>query len=415
MYTLQSAYGLRSDRDSYWGLASVALLPVKQIFTHYRHLYLVLSNDLLTETVNVNAFALRDEFTNYEGNLADLFLEIGTRALPTVEAIPTYHTKWAIFSDAFSQGYKIDIHEPGRQPDGQNRRDNKTELSLTRPRLNTRTMFEHCLVTLNGYFYPTDYDEERVYVLNGGKSLLRSRRNQIGILSFQDVAQVEQIPLTKAMISKMGPSGKYSDEVVISVPPEHQHKSFILCLAGHLVFPNEQSLFKITDHDWLLGTADLPLVERYFESKNFIDYSKLNLTQFPTNPEKIDIEEFYSDAVMEEYITHEQSFLIIVDSPNLVRSYNHLRHSKLPGMFIAYEEPKSLLFVGRGRTAEYWKTYEDGQWAVNVVNSYLPNRTFDSVNARNRAVNAGTDTPHNLYYNSRGVLLNIGVDVLVQP
>ena len=213
----------------------------------------------------------------------------------------------------------------------------------------------------------------------------------------------------------MGVDGKYANEVVFSIDPKYQNKSVILCLAGHLVFPNEHNFRKIADNDWLLSMSDLPIIERYFESKNYIDYSSLGLTVFPDNPNKINVEEFLSDEVLEKYITHEQSFFIVVDTPNLIRNHNYIRGSKLPGMFTAYEEPKSLLFVGRGRTAEYWKTYEDGQWAVNVVNSYMPNRTFDSVNEKHRVINAGTDTPHRLYYDSRAFFLDLGVDVLETP
>lgn len=131
-------------------------------------------------------------------------------------------------------------------------------------------MYEHCLVSLNGYFYPTDYDANNLYILNGGKSLLRSRRNQIGILSFQDVAKIEQLPVTKDMISKMGVDGKYANEVVFSIDPKYQNKSVILCLAGHLVFPNEHNFRKIADNDWLLSMSDLPIIERYFESKTIL-------------------------------------------------------------------------------------------------------------------------------------------------
>lgn len=415
MYSLQRAYGVGVALDSVWGDINISSLTVKEIYNQYRELYLVLENPLLVEPVNVNTADIKNEFINYEGTLADLFIEIDNRALPTVDTIPKYKTKWAIYADAYSQGFKVDITEPGRAPDGKTLRDNKTELCITRPRLNAKNMYEHCLVSLNGYFYPTDHDDSSLYILNGGKSLLKSRRNQIGILSFQDIAKIEIVPVTNGMISKMNNTGSYSDEVIFSLDPKYENKSVILCLAGHLVFPNSQSFFKIGDNDWLLGVSDLPIIERYFESKKFIDYTNLGLTQFTDNPDKIDVEEFLSDEVLEKYFTHEQSFFIIVDTPNLIKTYNHLRHSKLPGMFTAYEEPTSLLFVGRGRSAEYWKTYEDGHWAVNVVNSYMPNRTFDSINEKNRTVNAGTDTPYKVYYDSRAVLINLGIDVLEQP
>ena len=41
--------------------------------------------------------------------------------------------------------------------------------------------------------------------------------------------------------------------------------------------------------------------------------------------------------------------------------------------------------------------------------------TFDSVNEKHRVINAGTDTPHSLYYDSRAFFLDLGVDVLETP
>jgi len=139
------------------------------------------------------------------------------------------------------------------------------------------------------------------------------------------VAKIEQLPVTKDMISKMGVDGKYANEVVFSIDPKYQNKSVILCLAGHLVFPNEHNFKKIADNDWLLSMSDLPIIERYFESKNYIDYSSLGLTVFPDNPNKINVEEFLSDEVLEKYITHEQSFFIVVE------------HLILSGIIITYE------------------------------------------------------------------------------
>lgn len=412
MYSLKKAYGVGAAVDSTWGFIELDNVSVKDIYSRYRRVYLELENPLIAGPVNVDLEDLKDEFINFEGTLEELFTEINNRALPTVEKIPSYKTKWAIFGDAFSQGYKVELVEPGRAVDYTGKRDHKTEVSITRPRLNSKYMYEHCLVSLNGYFYQTDYDDKNLYVLNGGKSLLRSRRNQIGILSFQDIAKIEQLPLVGSMISKTNDSGKYSNEAVITLDKKYRDKSIILSLAGHLVFPNDFNFKKIGEDNWLLVMSDLPIIERYFESKDFIDYSNLGLTSFVDNPDKIDVQEFLSDNVMEKYITHEQSFIIIVDTPNLIKSHHYVRSSKLPGMFTAYEEPKGLLFVGRGRTAEYWKTYEDGHWAMNVVNSYMPNRTFDSINQKNRTINAGTDTPHRLYYDSRAFLLNLGVDIL---
>jgi hypothetical protein len=413
MYSLVSAYGVGYSQDSKWGSVDLTGLTVNEIFNNYRELFLTLSNPYLSEEVVVNFDIFRLEYFNYTDSLDNLFVELGDTALPTVDNPPVFETRWAIYGDAFSQGYKVSMNVPGQPPDGLSGRDEKTEVCIRRDRTDPELIYKHCMISLNGYFYRTDHDRNYTYIMNGGKSLLRSRRNQIGILSFQNVCEIEQIPITVDNLFKTSDDSKYFNEVILRLDRNFNDKSLILCLAGYLVFPDNNVLKQINETDWLLNTSGIPIFERYFESRDMIDYSSLELTEFANNPDRISVEEFMTDEVMERYLTHEQSFFVVLDTPRLIRTTNYIRHSKLPGMFTAYEEPKSLLFVGRGRTAEYWKTYEDGQWAVNVVDSYMPNRTFDSVNEKNRHTNAGTDTPYRLYYDSRAFLMNLGADVLV--
>ena len=58
MYSLQKAYGVGVSMGSVWGDVDLSTLAVKQIYTQYREMYLVLTNPLITDPVNVKELGL---------------------------------------------------------------------------------------------------------------------------------------------------------------------------------------------------------------------------------------------------------------------------------------------------------------------------------------------------------------------
>jgi hypothetical protein len=111
-------------------------------------------------------------------------------------------------------------------------------------------------------------------------------------------------------------------------------------------------------------------------------------------------------------MTLSQSFLVIVDTQQLTTNKIYLRHSSMPGMFTAYRDPVYPMVANYGKIVEYWKTYEDGHWAVNVQDSFLRNYIFTTQRKQQLANVTNNMISSKPFWHSRGYLLEIaGYDI----
>jgi hypothetical protein len=132
------------------------------------------------------------------------------------------------------------------------------------------------------------------------------------------------------------------------------------------------------------------------------------LSVYPNNPENgYNVDELFSDEVIKRYMTLTQSFLVLVDIPYMVSEKIHLRHSSMPGMFTAYQDPTYPLIVGYGKVAEYWKIHESGHWSVTVHDSFMRNFVYSE--APPQQLHQVTDNllAGQPYHHSRGFLLQL--------
>jgi len=414
MYTFQSALAVGKELGAQWMSVNINDSKLKDIYLEYRKVYVTLCNIYLSDPVIVDLDELRAQYTLSDLTLNEMLFSIGNRSLPTVSVIPTLSTKYAKFSDAFRAGYKITPQNIYESASAQLPPSEKTSLRLERPNPQTdmEVFYNHCLVSINGFIHRTDTDGIYAYVLNANESLFKSRQNQIGIISFYDIGKLEQVPITVDMIHKQPNNTPMKNKTYIKLGRDTTNKSIMLVLGGYLMFIDNEAMCQINEDTISIDFTKMPLIERYFESNPYLNLKDLELPLNTDNDSVINVPEFMSDVVLTKYLTLSQSFFVLVDATNLFTNKTYLRNSKLPGMFTAYKEPTYPLFVGNGRIAEYWKTYEDNCWSVTVQDSYLKNNVF-SYNPV-EFVNNISDSrlPGQPYYNSRGFLLEIGSDFI---
>jgi hypothetical protein len=412
MYTIKQIFGISREPYSRYQILDLPNEAVSDIFFTYRKVYLTLTAPFLTNDIYVDMDDLRAKYTAFEGTLVEMLVDNNNDTLPTVSSVPVPAVKHAYFSDAFRAGYSVDIIGRNLNIDSGLPKKYKIDLRVTRPNRLTdmRDIYDHSFVTVNGYFHMTDCDDDYLYVMDGGGSNYLSRQNQLGIWSFKNVAPVKHIPITENMIFRQSNVSHLSARTYIRLPENTDNKTVFLILGGYLVKVEKGIFFPVGNDTYCLNLANLPLLERYYESLNTIDYSSLNLQSSTNNSEQISIEEFYNDITISKYLTLSQSFISVIDKRDIFMNKHFIRHSNLPGMFTAYKEPKEPLFTGFGKVSEYWKTYEDGQWSVTVADSFLQNKVFNSVTRGDLTTVGNSNIPSKTFYNSMGYLLEVGSD-----
>jgi hypothetical protein len=375
MYAFVKAVALSRSSGAQWTELDLSGQVVYNIFSLYTKIYLELSNPALEDNVYVDMDSLRTEFSGYQGTLNVLLVELGNRTLPTVEQLPSTLVKYVRYSDARMAEYKIDLAIAGMTtPTGYPRSELK-DLKLTREKYSTdmELLHKYCLMSVNGFVHWDDATTDAAYIIDGGTSCLHSNCNVAGIVSFLDVGELTKLKIPEESIIPTEVGGTLKNKINFTLDADFTNKSVILILGGYLVLPFDNVFWMSGDKTFTLDLNKLPYIERLFESNQYLDLSPLGLTESSLGERVYDVDELWSDQTIKNYMTLSQSFMVIVDIPQLLSNKIFLRDSNSPGEFTAYQEPRFPLIVNYGKIAEYWKTKEDGYWSVRVQDSYLRN------------------------------------------
>lgn len=410
MYQFRKAIVLPRTIGSQWQEVDIQNNLVFQVFTDYSKIYLVLYHPILDQEVFVDMDTLKSEYSSFNDTINVMLLDIGNRTLDTVSELPNTKVKYAKYSDAIYAEYKIEPVIAGVVvPTATYPSVEYTDLKVTRPKYNTDMSLLHnnCLLSVNGYFHMTDTDGEAAYVYDGAVTMRKSKLAHMGIWSFLDIGNLKKVRIDRESIVPLNEDSTLRDKITFTTDEDLENKSYFLILGGYIVLPDEGIFWRNGDTSFTLDLNRLPYIERLYESGLSIDLSSLNLTDSTLAENLINTDEVWSDEVIKSYLTLSQTFLVIVDIPYIVSKKVHIRNSNLPGMFTCYQNPTYPLIVGHGRTAEYWKTEEDGHWSVTVQDAYYrdyvlrtkPIKQF--VNVNDHLIN------NRIYEHGRGFLLEI--------
>lgn len=411
MYLYQRAVALTGKAFSVWESVNLLRTPVNTIFRDYQQVILVLTNTLDPTERYVDLEQLRAQYALYPNTLEVLLQVLGNRDLDTINKLPYAEKKVAIYTDAYQAGYKIKRTKFGMGVPENYPISEMMDISLARPNLKTNMtrLHTHALLSVNGYYHLTQANEDTAYIQNGMKSCEKATLNHIGILDFGDIGRVEKIPLTPEMIKPASEDLHLKTRVAFSLPEPVPGKTIFLVLGGYLVLPEDGVLWRVSDKDLLLDPSRLPLVERYFESRQSLDVSYLELGDSVSHPDQVNLETFWSDATLMKYFLGPQSFLVTIDTPSLYWTKRPVRSSPAKGSFIAYQRPIFPLYLGYGRGVEYWREQEGSSWAMLTMDSTVRNYLFSGDVVAQPAIVDDRPAFYDPYWISQGALLEIGV------
>ena len=408
MYTYIKAVVLSRSTGAQYQEVDLEGSVVYSIYNTYREIALELSHPALTDHVYVDFNQLRHEFSSYPGTLAILLIELEDRALTTIPELPSTTLRYARYSDAVQACYKVETTCLDQAVTPTTPESDKHDLQLTRPLYQTdmRLVHTHCLVSVNGYFHPTDADTDGqyAYVRAGADSLHRCRNNQLGLLSFLDIGELTQIPITTPMLLANPDGVHLKDRVSLALPVSLVDKTPLVVLGGYLLFPAADVMWPSGDQTLTLNLGNMPLLERYYESRLALNLDALGLEE---GTDGVDTTVFYSDTVMAQYLTLPQSFVVLVDTPALQVEKLFVQRSRLPGTLITYQEPVDPLFINHGRVADYWKRPDTGYWSLNITDDYFRHFLFSETEPQSLRAVTGNCLPDHPYPLSRGYFLEI--------
>lgn len=423
MYRFVSAVGVLYGFNQRWSAADIANTPVNELYLQYRQLWITLVVDPDTTKKYLDLSKIKTRYVNFTGTISDLLLDNGNASFPLETTVPDIRTNYARYSDAHRCRYKIDPIHPlyGENVDLEQRtalRMIKNDLPLS-----YSDFVRKCIVSVNGFWHLCDTDgKSGIVVYDGGTTFQKTLLNQCGIYSFADIGNIQCVPikadmihkrLTPEMISGQAPTEPYSHSAYLSIPGDLSNKTVLLVLGGYFHSPISDIFSKVSDNEFKINFSKYPFVDRYYESSKYMNLDSLGLDSTVRNPSQIDLNQLWSDETLLRYMTLSQSFLIVVDAPELFVEKRYIRKTGRPGTYISFEEPKFPIVSGIGRMPEYWWKKENYSWPLWCYNDVIRPKIYNTMpDAELTSVkDAATTTPIDPEITNGVYFLAIGRDV----
>lgn len=412
MYNLVSASVKLKDSSTGWKAKDIANIPLKELFSLYSGIYVILSNPYLNSEVAFNVYNLNNQHANSDITFQQFLYANGDNVLATEpKENAVFQKKIVKYIDLFRAGYRVRNTAPNTPPDTIHAEKDKTWLVLNKDGVSNETIFKYCIGVVNGFCHQMDYDQHAAYIVDGMKSNFISGNNLAGLMSFAELGQIECLPITAEMLYKQTPSQEYKNTVCLNIGKSLVGKTLILVLGGYMHVLDDTMFKMIDDERCIVHFNNYPFIDRYYESKKYIDLSSLNLEETLNNPDQRGVNDFFADDTITAYFTLSQSFLIIVDAADLSITKKYLRKPLLPEQYISDIKPNMPLVVGTGKLGNYWYAKHHGQWSVTCVDTVRNNLVFGTTKMNAQTSFTNQRIPNKPQRRSNAYFLEIAKEV----
>jgi hypothetical protein len=213
------------------------------------------------------------------------------------------------------------------------------------------------------------------------------------------------------MFFKQKSTQSYANHAYLNLGRDLTNYTVMVVIGGYLHVLDSKTVRMVGTNSIVIDFNNLPLFERYFESKPHIDLSGLPLTSYPNNSEAFSVDDMLSDAFIKAYLTLSQSFVVLIDNTELSTDLVRVRAAKFPNLYVSYADPQWPLVAGYGKVSEYWSVEEDGQWALTTEDTLRDNYLFHTVEAKAQVTLTDSRNPMNPQDISPAFFLRIGCDI----
>lgn len=383
MYQLVSAIAKPLGGDGRWQAVDIASVPLSVLYTTYSRVIATLTNPFLPNLVALDLNDIEVQTAGLSQSFTAYLQSIGANALPTTEQLQRVAPKWAKYNDAFKAGYTITAIHPTAGDGTVMPNADLTDLRLRRPATDYALFLKSCLVSVNGFYHPIDGSSAGIIVRRGNQCAQLSGQNNIGIVSFRELGSLTQVPITASMVKKQNGTLPLKNHAYVDLGQDVSNKSVLLVLGGYLHVLDQRTFRRVSGSMFAIDFNNLPYLERYFESQSFLDFSSLPVNATPRNPTQAAVAELLSDECITAYLTLPQSFFVLLDNPDVSFTHTPLQAARAAHRFISYVPPIWPIAVGYGKHANFFASYEDGQWAINCQEALYQNYVFHTSDARN--------------------------------
>lgn len=250
------------------------------------------------------------------------------------------------------------------------------------------TLVSKTLFTVNGLcFRAWPIDGEGITLNTAGKFASKFNDCRVGILDFSTIGNISTYPITEEMIKGGGADLPLANGFFLQSPVALTGKTVGLVVAGKLYLLSKE--VSITGETRIqVHMQNINLLNHYFETHNYLDYSAIPLTLNANSTEQVVANEFTTDTIIKAFLTSNYSFLVVIDSINLEKELVQLKRTHIDGQYISPTAtlPDLPLQVGNGYLGEYALWERDGFWAIETPHSITNRWFYETVSAAERSL-----------------------------
>jgi hypothetical protein len=410
MYQYISALAKAKSKRARWEEVDLRHMLLSDILMNYSDAIITTSNTFLTGDRYVRLSDILAAGIRTDQTLEQWFIAHGEKPLNDTTAPWEIVSSAITYRDAWRSGFKIDYVGNGVHPSTPLPLGDRVNLLLTKTGIDYQEAYENLLVTVNGLLHLTDFDGNGLHVYDGGKSIQYANLNNVGLINFSHVGQLQQIPINVSMLSKSPQQlAGYAEGVYIATGVDMTGKTPMLVLGGYLHVCDD--VYQVVNPE--LGiikvfTKKINLMHRIFESRKLISLATLNLPTHAINAGLIQNSDLFSDSVIESYFDLPQSFIVLVDTPSMYVNKHRIDCANLDGIYYTAKDPIYPLQLRTGILPEFWVRKEEELYVLSVTDGKSRNYMFETVDWRSEPSVDEALVPDDQFEHAKAFLLEIG-------
>jgi hypothetical protein len=391
---------------------NVSLMTLGDIYKKFIDGYIELSNTAIDGNVFLSVEDLKSCDLPKRDNLTfEYWLSyIGNRSLPTTDTRVEFATKKISHRDALQAGYDLMICSRDAHYDANLPQSEKKDLYLTKSTGAIGLLRTRSLVSVNGHLHPHRSYYRGICVLGGGESTPATGNFLCSITSFATIGDVSFVPFSPPMIHRYAPATPYSQQAIIDTAVDLSDKTVMLSLGGVLVTSSKVIEVVNPENGIIkLNLSRFDIVDAIYQSVGKINLESLGILDENSlaNNYRFPRAMLLSDEVVLKYLQLVQTFLIVIDNPNVQITKEPVSRTGIAGKFEVKYNPTLPLVDDTGRIVEYWVDSQNDGWYILHTNSrwykkrIIETKPVDAIVALNQSMAV------NDYYETAPQFLNI--------
>lgn len=350
MYTYKRAVGISLLDPKGQELLDISTIQTNQLFTLYRDLILVVTDEFVFQDVSVDALTYQADLTAFSGTIQAWLDSKVSTPLITSNVLPSNEYRYVTAQDIRYKWFSL---FPGNTAMAEDRQDLLTTGSAPDIRVkktdNTQVdydaLVERCLWGINGHLVRAVKGEDSVYLLNAGKHFNINDNSHVQCFNFNTVSTLNTYPIELEDIEYL-PNDTYSF-LHVKAPVTLLGKTVWMVIGGRPYFGD---VVEVNSADSVVIRVErVSWFSRIFDSKGLIDLSSIILP----DREVVPADFFKTSDFFTKLLTDPSSFWVVLDNPHVYMWTKPIETYHSPFTYHTEETLNVPLMTGGGLLPAY--------------------------------------------------------------